>query len=118
MTLPPADTVRAVADVIQWLLLAVIVATLALALDAGRRWRGARPFLAGLLTLAAHEVIFYVCALARVIPGPWVSLWSAALRLHSSVYILAMLVVFYVVARRPWRPWWVDGGDEGGGDDE
>lgn len=36
MTLPPADTVRAVADVIQWLVLAVIVATLALALDAGR----------------------------------------------------------------------------------
>lgn len=112
MTPETADTVRAAADALQWVVLGVIVVTLVMALDAWRRWPRARPYLAGLLTLAAHGVVFYVCALARVIPAPWVSLWSAALRFHSSLYILAMLVVVYAVARRPWWPGTGDGGNE------
>lgn len=97
-------TLRAAADTLQWVVLGVILLTLLLALDAWRRWPAARPYLAGLLSLAAHGAVFYVCALARVIPAPLVSLLSAALRLHSFGYILAMLIMFYVVARHPWRP--------------
>lgn len=123
------EAVRAVADAIQWVVLGVVIATLITALYAGRRWPSARAYLFGLVTLTVHSVVFYVCALARVIPAPWVSLWSAALRLHAYVYILAMLALFVAVVR---RPWWPDGepgpgeypgpdddaaGDDGGGND-
>lgn len=97
-------TLRAAADTLQWVVLGVILTTLVLALDAWRRWPAARPYLAGLLSLAAHGAVFYAFALARAIPAPLISLWSAALRFHSSLYILAMLIMFYVVARHPWLP--------------
>ena len=48
------DSIRHAADVVQWLNLAAVLAILAVALEAGRRWRGWRPYLAGPISWAAH----------------------------------------------------------------
>lgn len=114
-----AEAVRAAADALQVVVLVVIVVTLLLTLEAGRRWPAARKGLAGLVTLGVHGVLFYVFALAGAIPAPFVSLWSAGLRLHSSVFILALLVVFFGIARRHgWPPaWWPADDDKDGHDD-
>ena len=96
------DTVRAAADGLQVVNLMLALVMLSVALDAGRRWRAARPYLFGPVTFAAHSIIFYAAVLADVVPSPWTSLWSAALRLHSYLFILGTLVAFYAVARSPW----------------
>lgn len=112
------EAVRAVADAIQWVVLGVVIVTLAVALYTGRRWPSARAYLFGLVTLTVHSVIFYAFALANAIPPPWGNLWSASLRLHAYVYILAMLALFVAVARRPWWPDGEPGKYPGPDDDE
>jgi len=59
------DSIRHAADVVQWLNLAAVLAILAVALEAGRRWRGWRPYLAGPISWAAHSVAFYLVVLLR-----------------------------------------------------
>ena len=77
MSTETANTIRHAADVIQWLDLAVWLAILLLSLEMGRRWKSARPYLAGPLSLGAHNVVFYLVALLVGLPGPVASLWSA-----------------------------------------
>lgn len=92
---------RAVADAIQVINLILALAILVVALDAGRRWREARPYLAGPVSFAMHSLVFYVAALADAVVAPWSSLWSAALRLHGYLFLLGTLLAFYIVALAP-----------------
>lgn len=84
--------------------LLTVLAILALSLEAGRRWPGARPYLFGPVTVAAHSTIFYLFVLLSGLPGPHTSLWSALLRLHIYLVILALLVAMFAVALSPAPP--------------
>ena len=64
MSIEP-NTVRAAADAVQWADVIAAVAILILSLEAGRRWRGWRPYLAGPISWAAHSVAFYLAVLLR-----------------------------------------------------
>ena len=88
MSTETANTIRHAADVIQWLDLAVWLAIL-------------------LLSLGAHNVVFYLVALLVGLPGPVASLWSAVRVLHVALVILAVLVAAFAVARSPDLPGWV-----------
>lgn len=112
MTPETADTIRHAADIVQWVNLAAALAILLLALEMGRRWRAARPYLFGPVTLAAHSVIFYLVVLLHGLPGPVTSLWSAVLRLHVYLIVLALLVAAAVVALSPTPPGLYEYGDE------
>ncbi len=105
---------RAVADAIQVINLILALAILVIAIDAGRRWRAARPYLAGPVSFAVHSLVFYVAALADVVVAPWSSLWSAALRLHGYLFLLGTLLAFYVVALAPAMEPEPDEGDDDG----
>lgn len=94
-------TVSGVADALQVLNLLFASAILVLSLDAARRWKAARWFVIGPITYAVHSMVFYIAVLLSLVPAPWSSLWSAALRLHSYVFILATLVILFVVALSP-----------------
>ena len=90
MTPEAADTIRRAADVVQWFNLAVSVAVLAALVYVLTRWpRGWR-----LAVLPASYMVastaFYVAVLFHAIPAPWISLFSATLRLYS--YILAIVI--------------------------
>ena len=90
MTPEAADTIRRAADVVQWFNLAVSVAVLAALVYVLTRWpRGWR-----LVVLPASYMVastaFYVAVLFHAIPAPWISLFSATLRLYS--YILAIVI--------------------------
>ena len=104
MTPEAADTIRHAADVVQWVNLTAVLLILAVALEMGRRWRAARPYLAGPVSLAAHSVAFYAAALSNVLSGPVASLWSALLRLHIYLVILALLVAALAVMLSPAPP--------------
>ena len=95
---------RAVADAVQWINLLVVLAILALSLDAGRRWPRVRAYLVGPVTYSVHSIIFYIVALMNIVITPWTSLWSALLRLHGYTFILATMIVFYIVAVAPYWP--------------
>lgn len=84
------ETVRAAADAVQWLNLAVSVVVLALLLLAMWRWRRGWRLIVLPLTYMALSTAFYVAVLLHVIPSPWISLYSAALRLYS--YVLAVVI--------------------------
>lgn len=91
MTPEAADTIRRAADVVQWFNLAVSVAVLAALAYVLIRWpRGWR-----LAVLPASYMVastaFYVAVLFHAIPAPWISLFSATLRLYS--YILAIVIM-------------------------
>jgi hypothetical protein len=88
-----ATTIRAVADIVQWLVVAVAVGILLLSLYVIRRWRQFWPYLLSPFLLAVHSILFYWFALRDVLPPPWGNLWSATLRLHSYVVILATMGV-------------------------
>lgn len=107
-----ADTIRHAADVVQWLNLAASVAVLVLALDIGRRWPGARAYVLGPVTIAAHSVVFYVVVLLWQLPGPVASLWSALLRLHTYLILLSLLAAVLVVGLSPSPPDGYEVGDE------
>lgn len=99
MTPEAADTIRRAADVVQWFNLAVSVAVLAALVYVLTRWpRGWR-----LAVLPASYMVastaFYVAVLFHAIPAPWISLFSATLRLYS--YILAIVVGSMVVLGAP-----------------
>lgn len=83
--------VRRAVDAIQWVVLACAILTLALTVAMGVKWRRTRPYLALPVTLAVHTIVFYIFALNNLLHGPWPSLWSAVLRLHYIVVILAAL---------------------------
>ena len=106
MSTETANTIRHAADVVQWLDLAVWLAILLLSLEMGRRWKSARPYLAGPLSLGAHNVVFYLVALLVGMPGPIASLWSAVRVLHVALVILAVLVAAFAVALSPAPPEW------------
>lgn len=108
-----ADTIRHAADAVQWLDLAIVVAILALGLEIGRRWPTARPYVLGPVTIAAHSAVFYAVVLLHPLPGPVTSFWSALLRLHTYLIILALLVAMLVVGLSPTPP----GADGYGGDE-
>lgn len=99
-----ADTIRHAADVVQWINLAVVQLLLGVSLEFGRRWPKARPYLAAPASVAAHSVAFYVTVLFWRLPGPVVSLWSALLRLHIYLVILALLVAAIAVMLSPTPP--------------
>lgn len=99
-----ADTVRRAADVVQWVNLIAAALILAVSLEFGRRWPKARPYLAGPVSLSVHSVVFYAFALASRLPGPVASLWSALLRLHIYLVILAVLVAAFAVMLSPTPP--------------
>lgn len=101
-----ADTIRAAADVVQWLNLATWLVILLLALEMGRRWKSARPYLAGPVSLGAHNILFYIVALGPGMPGPVASLWSALRVFHIALVILAVLVAAFAVALSPTPPDW------------
>lgn len=101
MTPEAAQTIRTAADIVQWINLAAAVVILAVALEFGRRMAGVRPYLLGPVTWAAHSIVFYVFALLNGLPGPVASLWSAILRLHGYLILLALLVAAFVVALSP-----------------
>ena len=107
-----ANTIRHAADVVQWFDLAVVVAILAVALDIGRRWPTARPYVLGPVTIAAHGVVFYIVILLWPLPGPVTSFWSALLRLHMYLIILSLLVAVLIVGLSPVPPG-VGGYDDG-----
>ena len=104
MTPETAAAVRYAADVVQWVNLAAALLLLAVALEFGRRWPKARPYLAGPVSLAVHSVAFYVAALTNGLPGPVASLWSALLRLHIYLVTLAVLVAAFAVMLSPTPP--------------
>lgn len=99
-----ADTIRHAADVVQWVNLAAVLLILCVSLEMGRRWPSARPYLAGPVSLAAHSVAFYAFALSSALNGPTASLWSAVLRLHIYLVILALLVAALAVMLSPAPP--------------
>lgn len=99
-----ADIVRHAGDVVQWGNLILALAILAVALEMGRRWHGARPYLLGPITWAAHSVVFYLVVLLHGLPGPVTSLWSALLRLHGYGMLLALLLAVFAVTVSP-VPW-------------
>ncbi len=101
-----ADTIRAAADVVQWLNLATWLIILLLALEMGRRWRAARPYLAAPVSLGVHNVVFYIVALGPGMTGPVASLWSALRVYHIALVILALLVAAFAVALSPAPPQW------------
>ena len=97
-----SDTaVRAAADALQVINLILAVCLLALSLEAARRWKAARWYAVGPGTFAVHSILFYAAILLEVVPAPWTSLWSAALRLHSYVFVLATIAVLFIVALSP-----------------
>lgn len=104
MTPETAAAVRYAADVVQWVNLAAALLLLAVALEFGRRWPKARPYLAGPVSLAVHSVVFYIVVLFWRLPGPAVSLWSALLRLHVYLVILALLVAAFAIMLSPTPP--------------
>lgn len=99
-----ADTIRHAADVVQWINLAVVQLLLGVSLEFGRRWPKARPYLAVPVSVGVHSVAFYVTVLFWRLPGPVVSLWSALLRLHIYLVILALLVAAIAVMLSPTPP--------------
>lgn len=99
-----ADTIRHAADVVQWINLTAAVLILAIALEFGRRWRQARPFLLGPASWGAHSVVFYAFALSGSLNGPTASLWSAIRVLHVSLMLLALLVAAFVIMLSPAPP--------------
>ena len=103
-----AATIRHAADVVQWFNLAAALAIMLLALEMGRRFKSARPYLVGPISLAAHSILFYLVALLGRMPGPVASFWSALLRLHIYLVILAVLLAAFVVAISPAPPGWPD----------
>lgn len=109
-----ADVIRHAADIVQWINLAAALAILALGLEFGRRWRAARPYLLGPITWAAHSAVFYGVVLSARLSGPVTSLWSAVLRLHGYLILLALLLAAFAVALAPVPPedYGEDYGDE------
>lgn len=98
--------VRSVVDAIQVINLLIATGILVLSIAAARRWKAARWYAVGPGTFAVHSILFYTVILLEVVPAPWTSLWSAALRLHSYLFILATIVVLFVVALSPdWEPY-------------
>jgi hypothetical protein len=83
------STVRAAADMMQVVDLILAAAILFLSVWALRRWRQARALLVGLVTVAAHGVVFHAATLAGAVMSPWVNLWSATLRAHIEALLLA-----------------------------
>ena len=92
--------IRLAADIMQWVDLALAGSILLLVL---RRWRQARALLIGLITVAAHGVVFHAATLANLVSSPEVNLWSATLRAHIYAFLLATLIVLVAVAMSP--PW-------------
>lgn len=101
MTPEAANTIRHAADVVQWVNLVAAVLLLVIALEMGRRWKEARPYLLGPVTWGAHSVAFYIVVLFWRLPGPVVSLWSALLRLHGYLFVLAILAAVFAVGVSP-----------------
>jgi hypothetical protein len=101
-----ADTIRHAADVVQWFDLAAWSAILLLALDMGRRWKSARPYLVGPVSLGVHNVVFYLVALLVGMSGPVASFWSALRVLHVALLILAIMVAAFFIALSPAPPEW------------
>ncbi len=106
MTPEAADTIRRAADVVQWFNLAVSVAVLAALVYVLTRWpRGWR-----LAVLPASYMVastaFYVAVLFHAIPAPWISLFSAALRLYSYILAIVIMVVLGAVDAEDddWEP--------------
>ena len=95
------DAIRAAADAMQWVDLLLAVSILAVSLWAWRRWRQAKWLLAGLITVAAHGIMFHAATLAGLVPSPQVNLWSATLRAHIYAFLLASVAAFVVVALSP-----------------
>ena len=95
MTPEAADTIRRAADVVQWFNLAVSVAVLAALVYVLTRWpRGWRMAVLPASYMVASTA-FYVAVLFHAIHAPWISLFSATLRLYS--YILAIVIGSMVV---------------------
>lgn len=113
MTPETADTIRHAADAVQWVNLCASMAILVIALEFGRRWKGARPYLAGPISWAGHSVVFYIVALFGTMSGPVASLWSAVLRLQGYAIVLSLLLAAFAVMLSPGRA-----GDYGEGPDE
>lgn len=95
--------IRAAADIMQWVDLALAGSILLLSLLALWRWRQARALLIGLITVAAHGVVFHAATMANLVSSPEVNLWSATLRAHIYAFLLATLIVLVAVAMSP--PW-------------
>jgi hypothetical protein len=119
------STVRAAADMMQVVDLILAAAILFLAVWALRRWRQARALLVGLVTVAAHGVVFHAATLAGAVMSPWVNLWSATLRAHIYAFLLASLGALVAVALSPgWHEYsggydgHDDGHDDGAGHDD
>lgn len=104
MTPETADTIRHAADIVQWVNLAVVLLLLGVSLEFGRRWPKARPYLAAPVSVGVHSVAFYIVVLFWRLPGPAVSLWSALLRLHVYLVILALLVAAFAIMLSPTAP--------------
>lgn len=104
MTPETAAAVRHAADVVQWLNLAAALLLLAVALEFGRRWPKARPYLAGPVSWGVHSVVFYAFALSAALNGPTASLWSAIRVLHISLVALALLVAAFAIMLSPTAP--------------
>ena len=103
------STVRAAADMMQVVDLLLAPSTLILAAWPLRRWRQARALLVGLVTVAAHGVVFHAATLAGAVLSPWVNLWSATLRAHIYAFLLASLVALVAVALSPgWQNYYDD----------
>lgn len=95
------EAVRSVVDAIQVINLLMAAGILVLSFAAARRWKAARWYAVGPGTFAVHSILFYAAILLEVVPAPWTSLWSAALRLHSYVFVLATIAVLFIVALSP-----------------
>lgn len=106
-----ANTIRHAADVTQWGALGVIVTVLAVILLAGYRWPEWRRVLALPLLYSVLAIAFYVATLMNLVPAPWTSLLSAALRLYVHVLMLTVLGVAVYVA-------YIEERDAGGDDGE
>lgn len=97
-------TVRAVADAMQWADLGLALVILGLALWVLWRWRRSWALLVGLVLVMVHGVAFHVATLTNAVPAPWTSLWSASLRAHIYLFILASLWAGIAAARSPeWK---------------
>ena len=92
------DTIRNLADGVQWLALVTVIGLVLLILVAGRHWPEWRKPLALLLIYGVLASLFYVAVLVNAIPAPLTSLLSALLRLYTHVLMLSVLLIVVFVS--------------------
>lgn len=91
--------VERITDVVQLINLTGFAACLVFALLIGWRWRWTRLWLLPLITFLINGTLFYLIAIADLWTSPVRTMWSAGLRLHVLILIVAGLTTMWVLLR-------------------